>query len=851
MAVSRKDWSALSSLARQWTLEDEEEQERERRRRHRNLSSATDEEAPKLAQNGHTPAAQRLPSVEEAEVPKPQTSASKDEDSQTTLRTRQERRQRRQAVEAAQAPVQREAEEGRDSSGPEQAKLQPLMPKKEAELPPRRRLSREQRGPWAREEESLAGACQEAEGGKKGVSEKPPISEKSSIPEKTLAPGKRLVSEEFSISEKAPGPEKTSVSEKRAISEKKAILEKTSGSEKLPAPGKTSDSERRLVSEKALLFEKSLVSEKTSAAETKLAPKRLAALGQPQAGGRLASGGGQPTTTEQRGSALSEKRPPSLAELGEQGVPDSPTVTSRLPPITLQVKVPSKEEEVDTPSPTQATYSSSLKRSSPRTISFRMNSRKDNSETTLTRSASVRLPASTVKLGEKLERYHTAVQVGRALVEGPGHLTSVRSESVKSPGSSRTEFFVAPVGVASKRQLFEKELVGQSRADPASSRKENMRLSGAVTSRLNLWISRTQESGDQNPQEVRKQPAATRRTQLGKKADSFLEAELCKAPPRPQHQPAGVTSPLPGQTRKRRAETMSDVEEVGEEYEDRKQKKLQKKRRTGERTKTEQEEAAAEEAEGEAETEETNVEGDGQEEEAKETEDGPVEESKPKPRPFMPNLVPPKIPDGERVDFDDIHRKRMEKDLNELQTLIEAHFENRKKEEEELISLKDRIEKRRAERAEQQRIRNEREKERQTRLAEERARREEEENRRKAEDEARKKKALSNMMHFGGYIQKAQTERKSGKRQTEREKKKKILAERRKVLAIDHLNEDQLREKAKELWQSIYNLEAEKFDLQEKFKQQKYEINVLRNRINDNQKVSKTRGKAKVTGRWK
>lgn len=271
----------------------------------------------------------------------------------------------------------------------------------------------------------------------------------------------------------------------------------------------------------------------------------------------------------------------------------------------------------------------------------------------------------------------------------------------------------------------------------------------------------------------------------------------------------------------------------------------------------EQEEAVEEEdgeaepdPEGEAEAEEDKAEEVGPDEEARDAEDGPVEDSKPKPsRLFMPNLVPPKIPDGERVDFDDIHRKRMEKDLNELQTLIEAHFENRKKEEEELISLKDRIEKRRAERAEQQRIRNEREKERQNRLAEERARREEEENRRKAEDEARKKKALSNMMHFGGYIQK--TERKSGKRQTEREKKKKILAERRKVLAIDHLNEDQLREKAKELWQSIHNLEAEKFDLQEKFKQQKYEINVLRNRINDNQKVSKTRGKAKVTGRWK
>ncbi|GLD56832.1 troponin T, cardiac muscle-like isoform X1, partial [Lates japonicus] len=93
------------------------------------------------------------------------------------------------------------------------------------------------------------------------------------------------------------------------------------------------------------------------------------------------------------------------------------------------------------------------------------------------------------------------------------------------------------------------------------------------------------------------------------------------------------------------------------------------------------------------------------------------EEAKPKFKPFiMPNLIPPKIPDGEKVDFDDIHRKRMEKDLMELQTLIEVHFESRKKEEEELIHLKERIEKRRSERAEQQRIRSEREKERQKRL---------------------------------------------------------------------------------------------------------------------------------------
>ena len=39
----------------------------------------------------------------------------------------------------------------------------------------------------------------------------------------------------------------------------------------------------------------------------------------------------------------------------------------------------------------------------------------------------------------------------------------------------------------------------------------------------------------------------------------------------------------------------------------------------------------------------------------------------------------------------DIQKKRQNKDLMELQALIDAHFECRKKEEEELIALKERI----------------------------------------------------------------------------------------------------------------------------------------------------------------
>uniref|UniRef100_A0A3Q3BH11 Troponin T2e, cardiac n=1 Tax=Kryptolebias marmoratus TaxID=37003 RepID=A0A3Q3BH11_KRYMA len=201
-------------------------------------------------------------------------------------------------------------------------------------------------------------------------------------------------------------------------------------------------------------------------------------------------------------------------------------------------------------------------------------------------------------------------------------------------------------------------------------------------------------------------------------------------------------------------------------------------------------------------------------------------------RAFAPSIAVPKIPEGEKVDFDDIHRKRQEKDLTELQSLIEAHFIQRKKDEEELIALVNRIEKRRAERAEQQRIRAEQEMERQARLAEEKERKEQEEARKKQDEDAKKKRVLTNMtQQYGGQ------QRKGAKKQTEREKKRKILAERRKPLNVDRLDEDKVKEKANELWQRLLTLEAEKFDLTETLKRQKYDIDTRPSRINDLQKM--------------
>uniref|UniRef100_A0A3B3BBV0 Troponin T2c, cardiac n=1 Tax=Oryzias melastigma TaxID=30732 RepID=A0A3B3BBV0_ORYME len=195
------------------------------------------------------------------------------------------------------------------------------------------------------------------------------------------------------------------------------------------------------------------------------------------------------------------------------------------------------------------------------------------------------------------------------------------------------------------------------------------------------------------------------------------------------------------------------------------------------------------------------------------------------------------LPDGEKVDFDDLHRKRLEKDYNDLQSLIELHFSSRQKEEEELVSLRNRIERRRADRAEQQRVRAEQERERQTRVAEERSRMEEEAAKQRAEEDAKKKMVFSNKS-FGGYLQKV--DQKKGKKLTAREEKKKALMERRKPLNIDHLNQEKLAEKAQELWQWLYQLHSEKFDLSEKLKKQKYEIHVLRNRVSDHQRFSKT-----------
>ncbi|NXX02188.1 LAD1 protein, partial [Larus smithsonianus] len=134
-------------------------------------------------------------------------------------------------------------------------------------------------------------------------------------------------------------------------------------------------------------------------------------------------------------------------------------------------------EKSDT-SPTQVTYSSSIRRASPRTVSFRVRvkARVCVQLSPFFTSASLRIPGSSTTIGEKLEKYNSAVQ---------------RSEVVKSSLTIQKNLLLSSEGVASKRNFFEASV--PSKAEPLAVRKDNLKIPGSVTSRINLWISRTQE----------------------------------------------------------------------------------------------------------------------------------------------------------------------------------------------------------------------------------------------------------------------------------------------------------------------------------------------------------------------
>ncbi|XP_074833547.1 ladinin-1 [Carettochelys insculpta] len=382
MSFSRKNWSALSSLARQRTLEDEEEQARERRQRERRLSSAVnaEDEAPPPTPNASEPALQRLHSLEKVEPP-------------------------------AASPAEEE------------------MPKQKltAELRPqairRQRWQVESLENLTRENKRLEN-CREPETGASGP--------EAALPHGSAQAGSALLGEECQGVAKEPtGP---TAEQCPKIAPKQH-------------PGAAQNEKDLKVDEPP--------------------PKQEVSGSQPHG----------PAQGQKDHSYLEVK---ILSRAGSHvqqkpGSPVTPSSVQQAQESAGSLSTQDKPRCTSVASPTQVLYSSSFKRISPRTVSFRVISRKDQEENAFIRSASMRVPASCTRIEEKLEQYTSAVQ---------------RSE-VKLPMSVPRSFVPSSQGVASKRSIFEANAPGK--ADAAPLRKENLRLPGVVSSRINLWISRTQE----------------------------------------------------------------------------------------------------------------------------------------------------------------------------------------------------------------------------------------------------------------------------------------------------------------------------------------------------------------------
>uniref|UniRef100_A0A8C9MVV2 Ladinin 1 n=1 Tax=Serinus canaria TaxID=9135 RepID=A0A8C9MVV2_SERCA len=103
---------------------------------------------------------------------------------------------------------------------------------------------------------------------------------------------------------------------------------------------------------------------------------------------------------------------------------------------------------------------------------------KEESQSPLTRSASLRIPGSNSTIGEKLEKYNSAVQ---------------RSEGVKSSVPAQKSRLLSSEGVASKRNFFERS--APSKAEPAALRKEIRRINSLA--KRDVWIKQPGDtSGD-------------------------------------------------------------------------------------------------------------------------------------------------------------------------------------------------------------------------------------------------------------------------------------------------------------------------------------------------------------------
>ncbi|KAM4699637.1 ladinin-1 isoform 2-T2 [Discoglossus pictus] len=178
-------------------------------------------------------------------------------------------------------------------------------------------------------------------------------------------------------------------------------------------------------------------------------------------------------------------------------------------PSTRRTSESSKEDEL----PNSPPPPSPLIRCSPRTSSFRaMTQNEDQGHSGLTRSSSLRFSLRSGKLGDRMNKYASAVQ---------------RSESVRIPSSHSRGVLGQAVGIASKRSIFEKD-ESSTEANTVHTRKE-FKIPANVSSRINQWkITEMQPSAEPSTvtKEIKTGDVATKRSLWQQRSQSSTDTKL-------------------------------------------------------------------------------------------------------------------------------------------------------------------------------------------------------------------------------------------------------------------------------------------------------------------------------------
>lgn len=463
MSIGRRNWSALSSLAKQWSIEDEEEQKRERRRKLRMNNSVSDSEDNSI-NNGPVKNQKYtvVESPEEEEVEDPEASKSDEQNRKfiEMLKSRDDRRQKRhlEVLQNLKTDHQNDQrwqhdEEQQPESNLEQNEQQ-QQHRQNALKSGLERDEQQQQQRWRCDRYNVIKSDLDTEEQQRWQSDRNNVLKSS--PESDELQKQQTVKDTVKLQKY-----KVQDMEKNKSLKGQVNLTNDSRQSQMDAATKGASYENENQSNTPVEDSPKTFSAKVYLSSLKMPTERNSDNGKENSnqgdfrnsdlefGLEVTHKKESDVEEDLKSSALATNSgyPDPQEQLGDERSHASQMETDKAHIITssgtsqIKESVPSplipEEQQTNTETDSSEQSRTPFVRSTPRGTSFRL-TRKVPTEASLRRSASLRIPSSALE--ERLQRYTSAAQ---------------KTENMKSPLSPTKGVFL-PEGVASKRNLFEK-----------------------------------------------------------------------------------------------------------------------------------------------------------------------------------------------------------------------------------------------------------------------------------------------------------------------------------------------------------------------------------------------------------